>query len=322
MLVIDELSGLPHEAISRMSGVRSSGIAEIIKIQTERTASRVRGLWMSNPRGKRPLAAFNSGIAAIEDLIGHPEDIARFDAALTVATAEVPLSIINTMDRPEVPHTYTTHLCNRLAFWAWSRKAHQVEFAAGAEQACLTHATELSRKYVPPLVEGAEQRIKLARLSVAAAARVFSTNAGGDKVHVTPMHVEFVAEFLNEIYSKPSMAFDLHSQTKLKDGSLEQEEEVRQRVRELPADFRYLVADAPAFQVGDVSDWCTSDRETAAGLVSFLVRHRAIRKGRFGYYKTPAFIQFLRHFDSAGRGPIPIRREPGDDGLASDGVPF
>lgn len=305
-LAIDELSGLPHEAISRMSGVRSSGIAEIIKIQTERTASRVRLLWISNPRGKRPLGGFNSGIDAIADLIGQPEDIARFDFALTAATNEVPLAIINAEKRPVHEHEYHSNACNRLIYWAWSRRPEQVVFVDGAELACLDMATELSRKYVPPLVEGAEQRIKIARLAVAAACRVYSTE-DGQTVLVKPEHVEFVGEYLDQIYSKPSMAFDLHSQAKLADREIHDVSQVQDRFDRLVPDLRSLLADAGSFTVLDLQDYATITRESAIDLASFLVRKRCIRKGKFGYYKLPAFTEFLRHYQ-------PGAREPGFDG--------
>lgn len=307
-IVIDELSGLQQEAIARMSGVRSSGVAEIIKIQTERTMARVRTLWMSNPRGRRPLAAFNSGIDAVQDLIGQPEDIARFDFALTVATNEVPLNVINASRREVVPARYTSHLCNRLVYWAWSRKPDQVKFVDGAEEECLKAATWLSRKYVAPLVEGAEQRIKVARLAVSAAARVFSATPDGECVVVTPAHVEFVREYLDQIYSKPSMAFDLHSRAKLLDKEIQDVSEVQDRFEHLPDELRSLLADAPSFLATDLQDYAGLNREQALDFTSFLVRKRCIRKGKFGYYKLPAFIQFLRNFRRGNR-----HREPGDD---------
>lgn len=311
-LVIDEASGLPQETVSRMSGVRSSGVAEIVKIQTERTLARVRALWQSNPRGKRPLAAFNSGIDAVQDLIGHPEDIARFDFALTVASNEVPLSVINARTRPAVPHVYTTEACQKLIYWAWSRKPNQVQFQKGAEDACLEGATALSRKFVPPLVEGAEQRIKLARLATSIAARLFSSSADGETVLVYPAHVEFVVNYLEQIYCKPSMAFDLYSKAMIQEQTLDNPQELQIRLEELPDEFRSLLAGAPIFTAADLQDYGGLDRDAAIGLASFLVRKRCSRKGKFGYYKLPAFIKFLRHFR---RGAD--HREPGSD----DGAP-
>lgn len=300
-LVIDEISGLDHQSIARMSGIRSSGVAEITKIQTERTLARVRALWISNPRGRKPIAAFNSGIDAIQDLIGQPEDIARFDAAMTVATGEVPHSIINAGRRPEVPHVYTREACNRLVFWAWSRKAEDVVWLPGAESAVLSVATELSSKFVPPLVEGAEQRIKVARLAVSAAARVFSS-PDGVKLHVGKEHVEFVHEYLTHIYCKPSMAFDIHSRARIEEMTLYEPKEVQKRFEAVSDGSRNLLAGAPFFGVTDLQDFLGINREQSIEWASFLIRHRCTKRGKHGYYKLPAFIKFLRHF----------RRDQGD----------
>ncbi len=297
-LAVDELSGLAQESIARMSGTRSSGVAEITKIQMERTMARVRLLWLSNPRGRRPLAAFNSGIEAIQDLIGAPEDIARFDFAMTVATNEVPLSAINARlsDRPVVSSRFTSDLCNRLIYWAWSRGPEQVEFVDGAEDECLRQATKLSEKYVAPLVEGAEQRIKVARLAVACAARVYSASPDGQRILVRPEHVEFVTDYLDQIYSKPSMSFDRYSEAKLQDRSIADEKEVQQRFDGFADDVRRSIGDAPSFTALDIADFTSLTRDGSIELCSFLVRKRCIKKGKFGYYKLPAFIQFLRHF--------------------------
>lgn len=309
MVVIEETSGLPIEIIGKMSGVRSSGVAEIIKIQSERTLARARIFWLSNPRGKRPLAGFNSGIEAIQDLFGAPEDVARLDFAMTVASNEVPLAVINSSRRPVVEHRYTSELCRRLVYWAWSRKPNQIVFVGEAEDAILDCATTMARKYVAPLVEGAEQRIKIARLSVAAAARVFSCTPDFQSVVVTPAHVEFVTQYLDEIYSKPSMAFDAHSRAKIAESSLDDVQAIQDQLDSLGPKFIRLVSDAQSFTAFDIQDYAAIDRDAAHKLASFFVQNRCVRKGKFGYYKLPAFTNFLRHYQRGAQ-----HRQPGDDG--------
>jgi hypothetical protein len=312
-LTVDEASGLKQEDIAHMSGVRSSGIAEIVKIQTEKTVARVRSLWLSNPRGKRPLAAFNSGFDAVMDLIGQPEDVARFDFAMTVASAEVPLEVINARTRPRVPHVYTAAMCRRLLHYAWSRRANQIELTPQATEACLSHATEMSRRYVPPLVEGAEQRVKLARLAVACAARLFSTSPDGLRVVVLPEHVEYVVEFLDAVYTKRSMSFHVYSKARMGDRELAEADEVQAELDKRGQRFVELLSETSFFRASTLQDFAACDREEAAKLCAFLVRHRCAKEGRHGYYKLPAFIEFLRAYR-----PGAARREPGaDDGPES-----
>src|SRR5690606_2237233 len=204
LFVIDEASGLEQEDIAKMSGIRSSGIAEVTKIHTEKTQARTRLIWLSNPRNGQDLSSFSYGVQAIQHLIGKAEDIARFDFMITASRDEVPIDEINKRIDPEakVPHKYTSELCKLLVLWAWSRKPEDIIFSEEAIDLCLKYAIAQGKKYSSkiPLVEGANQRIKLAKLAVATACRVFSTDETGEKVLVNAEHVEFAYNFLESIY--------------------------------------------------------------------------------------------------------------------------
>jgi hypothetical protein len=77
-----------------MSSVRSSGVAELTKIQQERTWARTRIIWMSNPRDGK-MSDKTYGVQQIQPLIGNPEDIARFDLAMSVQAGDVAAEEIN-----------------------------------------------------------------------------------------------------------------------------------------------------------------------------------------------------------------------------------
>lgn len=217
LFTVDEVSGLPIEHIGQLSGIRSMGVAELTKIRQEKTNARTRLIWISNPRKGKSLAEFEFGCEAIAALIGANEDIARFDIAVTAASGEVPEDEINRdiADRKPVPQVYTSELCNALIMWAWSRnlgnihKNNQVVFTKEAEQAILHYATEFGHIYSSkiPLVEGANHRIKIAKMAAAAAVRVFSTDESCEKVIVKKEHVDFVAKVQMDAYDKPSMGY-------------------------------------------------------------------------------------------------------------------
>jgi len=59
-----------------------------------------------------------------------------------------------------------------------------------------------------PLVEPADQRFKIARLSAAAASRVFSTDAAGEKLIIRPEHVHFAVSVLYTLYCHPNFKYD------------------------------------------------------------------------------------------------------------------
>lgn len=218
LFVIDEASGLSLEDIGSMSGVRSSGIAEITKIVTEKAPARTRMIWLSNPRERR-LNTFTYGVQAIVPLIGKPEDIARFDFAVAASADDVPIEDINTPRRKTNNILkYSSDLCQKLVLWAWSRKKENIAFTEDAELAILKYAIIQGKRYSNqiPLVEGANQRIKLAKIAVAIALRLFATE-DGENILVTKEHVEFAYNFLEETYRKPSLDYISFSRAKQKE---------------------------------------------------------------------------------------------------------
>lgn len=299
LVIIDEASGLSEDDISRMSGIRSSGIAEITKIQTERSFARTRLIWLSNPRAGRALRTYSYGAEAIPELIGKVEDIARFDLALSCASEEIPTELINQLSntRGAVDLTYTGDLCKALILWAWSRKPSDVVFEEDAEGEILSHAIQMGKQYSTriPLVEPANQRIKLARISVAVAARLYSTDDSGQRVIVTADHVKFARKYLDEIYSKPSLAYAAYSRQE-KDA----EKLALQYVKEVE-DFTNLFPDVADIFMRqnfirgqELEEQLAVDRNTVREHLHFLSRTRMIERTSYGYRKSPTFIAILR----------------------------
>jgi len=232
LLIIDEASGLDKDMFGELSGMRSRGVVEINKAKQGQAYARTRAIWMSNPRGGKMLKDFDYGVRSVKDLVNQAEDIARFDFAMGVSKDEVPEEVINQVldDKPREPQTYTSELCQQLILWTWSRNARgrlsqdndKVYFEPEAVKTILRQASILGDRYECsiPIFEQNSLRIKLARMSVACAARLFSTDEEMEKVIVKPEHVEFIAEFVDELFKKP--AFDYWG--------LAQEEQSRHRV--------------------------------------------------------------------------------------------
>lgn len=295
LLIVDEISGMSVEDIGQLSGVRASGIAEINKIQSEKMLARTRAIWAGNPRSNRPLSAYDTGVQAVQELIGRPEDTARFDVAICLRSGEVSLDRINSSVRLKTVHKYTTELCNKLVMWAWSRKPEQVKFEPEAEILCLRLATEMSQRYssVIPLVEGAEQRIKLARLAVACAVRLFSTS-DGETVLVKPEHVQYVHDFLEENFSGPGLNYLAFSKVKISEQNLKDENEVRSTVTAHGQTFIDGLLDHQYIRLSDLEDLLNLEKKEVKPVVHVLLRQRALKHYGSFYVKTAAFITLLR----------------------------
>ena len=212
LLIIDEFSGVSEEDIAKMSDIRSTGIAEITKIRTERASARTRLMMLSNTRDGQPLGAYNTGVEAIRSVFSHAEDVRRLEFAICVATGEVSVDQLNA-ERELVGHRFTDEVCRNLILWAWSRTPEDVRFADEVEEMILKEAVSLSEKYSAgiPLVEPADVRLKLARLAVSCACRCFSSDDEG-KVIVKEEHVRFVIDFLHGCYDSPYMSYDSYSE--------------------------------------------------------------------------------------------------------------
>lgn len=331
LLVIDEMSGLPVDVIGSMSGIRSNGVAEMVKIETQRTAARTRLIWISNPRDTKSMADYGHGVEAVRALVGRPEDVARFDFVISSATNEVPIEEINAFQHEETPHVYTSDLCRELVLWAWSRRIDDVVVDEAATRKVLELAVEQSKRYASnggiPLVEGGNHRIKLAKLAVATACRLFSTDAGGEKVVVTPEHVEFAASYLDRVYQKASLDYAGWSETKLSGAQIPQKslDEAATWVKK-HTDWSQLWLTKDELKLEDFKTQFDLDtKEARQDIFVPLSKLRMIDKGRHSaYVKSPAFIQVLKR---ELRGVvIPAAPEDGaddDDASSPDAdIPF
>lgn len=299
LLTIDEAGNLPSDQIARMSSMRSSGVAEIVKVHTEKTNARTRGIWISNPRSPRPLSSFSQGVLAVKELIGAPEDIARFDMVCSAASGDVPLAVVNAQRGNEQPEVYTSELCHQRVMWAWSRSSDQITWAEGATEAVLRIATEQGERYryatEIPLVEPNEQRVKLARLAVSAAALFFSSSEDGHQVVVRPEHVEFASQFLETLYSKPSMSFLEYADHQRSRYAISREEVVA-TILNRNQNAVHAFMEQEQFTQRDLQEILSfNDRDDLRDAITKLRDAGFLRRqGSSFYLKTPAAIRWLR----------------------------
>lgn len=297
LLIIDEMAGMAPEVIAALSQIRSSGIAEIIKIRTARTNARTRLAWFSNPRKSMPVNAFNTGPDIIKNLVTQPEDIARFDFALILAFDDVNNDLINNPYRIDVPHIYTTELCRDLVLWAWSRLPKHIKIDKLAYEACFSLGKEMYTKYshACPLVNPSEQKIKMARLSVALACRLFSTD-DGEHVLVHKEHVEYIFEWLNEIYDAPYFMYQQWSLDHNPEQSLVSIEAVEKVLAEIGQNAVRKLLNLKQVSLKDFEDLLNCDRTQARTHISVLLKNNALVKYYTAYAKTPAFIKLMKAY--------------------------
>jgi hypothetical protein len=207
LVVLDEVSGLKDkDVIENMSSIRSSGLAQIVKIDTQETSARTRLLWITNPADgamidERP----GLGVDAMRTVVRNQEDIARFDFVLAARASEVDPSTINQSHWARGELKYTKDLCSKLVLWAWSLKPEQIKFTDSAVAAAREIAQDIGGQYVPdpPLLQAENARFKLYRIAAAIAARTFHIEwPEKDRLQLTVNadHVRDAKRFLDLIY--------------------------------------------------------------------------------------------------------------------------
>jgi hypothetical protein len=305
LVILDEFSGIAEKnVIEQMSAVRSSGRAQITKVVSQETSARTRLIWISNPVDGRAMDEHPRGaVEAIKGLIKNPEDIARFDIAISAARSDVDSSVINSSDHTFVKHVYTSDLCSALVAWAWSRKPEQVVWEDGVEEYVLTTAEDFGNRYVPepPLVQAENVRVKLARIAIAIAARTFSTDETGELVVVGQQHVDAAVEMLDILYGMESFGYKSHSRKVLRD----REMSVKRRTQ----CYRYLINEDGVrntlfgvmggdFKLRDFQEFGGLQQAEAQLAVTSLQQMKMLERKNKGYMKmTPALIEVLKRLE-------------------------
>lgn len=304
LLCVDELSGMAEDDLAKMSDVRSSGIAKATGVVTAETTSRTRMIFISNPRNGRQLKAENYGVSAVLKLFGKAEDVRRLDFALAVASGEVDSDVVNksVVDMPEVPHRFTSDKCKLRVMWAWSRRPEHINFTPEAVDKILEEASRMGRKYSSriPLVEPADQRLKIARLAVAAAICVYSTD-DGIVVNIKPEHVEFVVSYLNTIYCSRSLGYDRFSADEFENSDATDGAMQRLRtqfaaiplVNREPHEVVKAMYQLQYFSRDTLEDATGLDRDELKNLMQFLISSSIIEKAGKEYKRTPLGLAFV-----------------------------
>ncbi len=300
LVILEEIKGTSTEVIGKLTDMRSSGIAEIPKIEKRRTHARTRLIMVSNPRSEMPLSAFNFGIEAVKELIGALEDIRRFDVVLLTSAEQISVDTLNKLQqfRPKIEHEHTDQLCRSLILWAWTRTAEQVIFTSEAIDLILSEATRLCSIFteIIPIIDRGSMRFKISRLAIALACRTFS-NEKLHSVKVQKCHVQCITDFLVETYSEKIFGYKDFSEAVNASNKLLTPELLSKRILQtpFPSDFVQQLLYTNDIEFRDINDWCGWDKGSTHQLVSLLVRKNALQRNGHGYRKTSTFINFLKN---------------------------
>lgn len=300
LLILDEAGGL-GDGWQSLSRVRSEGVAEIDKIIKQETNARTRLIALTNPINRK-ISQFSYGVQALKEVIKAPEDIARFDYALVVGDNEVSDEEVNKI-RTALPELNTREADQNLILWVWSRQTDEIEFTPKAVAAIYDLAIKIAKVYVSdiPLIQGANVRIKLAKIGLAFAARAYSNKEDGKILLVDEVHIDCAYIFLNTIYKKPVSGYYTMSQLTKSLSSNYNEEDINAIAAYLTsfsnnrAELCKCLINNNVITVKDIAEHLNFSNEIAQEVISKLLKYNMIaKKYQNCYIKNKHFTDWLK----------------------------
>jgi hypothetical protein len=308
LVILEELSGLSVEEISNMSDVRSSGMARLDKggINAE-TNARTRLLCLSNSRSERHgLNGYLYGIHAVHQLIGHGEDIARFDLITTLVDSDVSNDVINSnqlaTDAKEANNISEDQL-QKLIHFIWALTPSQINISQETYDTCLRETKRLASIYHPdiPVFKGGSGRFKLARIGTAIACFQFSWD--GRNINVLPEHIVAAAKLLTNLYDRRSFGYleyskQMYDRARIKNG-IQIKKTLRQKIpkKGRRAEVIEALIHATKFSREELQAIASVPNTHAEIIIGVLFRCRALRKGEGLLWEvTPVGKTFLEDY--------------------------
>ena len=206
LVIFEELAKCNSNLVRELTDIRSSNQVRIARVSGVLTLpALVRMITLTNVRNTgskiKPINSYPNGIDILVDLIGSPEDIARYDLMLILG--DQGNKIVDPFWEPSTPfepEAYQTRIR-----WVWSRTIDQIIIDKEVGKHILDRCNELNKTYDSHIkIFGTEAWKKVARLAIAIAGYLVSTDSSYEKIIVTKKHVDAAVEYLIDCYDNPT----------------------------------------------------------------------------------------------------------------------
>ena len=206
LVIFEELAKCNSNLVRELTDIRSSNQVRIARVSGVLTLpALVRMITLTNVRNTgskiKPINSYPNGIDILVDLIGSPEDIARYDLMLILG--DQGNKIVDPFWEPSTPfepEAYQTRIR-----WVWSRTIDQIIIDKEVGKHILDRCNELNKTYDSHIkIFGTEAWKKVARLAIAIAGYLVSTDSSYEKIIVTKEHVDAAVEYLIDCYDNPT----------------------------------------------------------------------------------------------------------------------
>lgn len=203
IIAIDEAQEAEKAELKAMAISMDKGELDISRVMEARYSTCVRLLFLMNPPEGKTLNSYPHGCLSLAECF-DPMFIRRLDIAV-FCPGRRDNEFYNRPSQPTNKGKISADDLRTLVHWAWTRSSAQTSWEADAVAACLKEATALADDYGDatdvPLLNAADCRFTLARLSTAHAILTGSFSEDYQSVVVTTRSVDEVVILLRSIYS-------------------------------------------------------------------------------------------------------------------------
>ena len=202
LVIFEELAKCNTNLVKELTDIRSSNQVRIARVSGTLTLpALVRMITLTNVKNTtnkiKPINSYPNGVDILVELIGSPEDIARYDLMLVLGeqgnrTIDPFWEPIN----PFEPEAYQTRIR-----WIWSRTVDQIIIDKEIGHYILEKCNELNQEYDSHIkIFGTEAWKKVTRLAIAIAGYTVSTDETYEKIIITKEHVDTAIDYLISCY--------------------------------------------------------------------------------------------------------------------------
>ena len=317
LLFIDEGQSLAIDEWNKMSSGRSDGVIRADRVKKGEHPTRTRLIVSCNPKDNRMIEDNMCGVETLKSLF-RPADIRRFDIAIFLSGDDQTSSVINTPKdkRPSTEQSISSKALRSLVCWAWNRKPEDIVFKEEARKRIYEVADELMVQYGSakdiPLVT-TDIRHKVARLSVALATFLCSTDEEYKRVIVDVRHVEDIKNLMRQILDHENCCLNVYADLRRGSSTLssaEYQEFLEALIGEQMAgrtDTNFWVGEETRLILLDFANNYIVERSQLAETLDLtpdnvskklkiFKDYKLIkgRSGKRGYRKTPKFNKIIR----------------------------
>jgi DNA replicative helicase MCM subunit Mcm2 (Cdc46/Mcm family) len=328
-LVVDGAQKLPKSQHDALAEAQRSGEVRIQKVAKGQANARTRQIIIANPvhlsanssnsddsssggfRTTRKMSSFMFPYQAISTVL-NLQSIARYDFAVLVSADDVGIEEINDEEVLNGKPAPELFYYKDLRGLCWDDSKYQVDYESGFVKEVLEQANKLYNKFYSsdvPLV-AADIRYKIARLSVALALATCNFDATFSKLSVTKNHVQYIVNFLDDIYTKAGLdkaAEENKAKTTDIEANYAEAKEVIDKIyKELAIDnnkaieiLRWIAKQTPSFSKPQLKmQFSLPDKSGIRELLPILKNAEIIKNTQGGFVITEKGVNLVKAIDA------------------------